>query len=183
MSSRAALLVAPILMASQRPAAPHGPLARDPGPGPSAPQPAFVYQRLKGVSDAEIFQFMGPGKQEKDPDLATENSSNLPEVFWRDEAKAVALSLLNANRSETHLAAFDVQIEEREPAQPPAETKLLLTYSSAPLHPLSLALLRPRLSRTILSRLRPFLEHVGFRIQSGPRSTGFRSPVCRALVF
>jgi hypothetical protein len=99
-----------------------------PPPGPTGP---YHYTTLKGASDAELFRFMARGKSEYERQAENKIRNRLPENFLTMDAKAAALALVEANRTEAHRRRYQIAIEDRDKAQPPPSCTIAFSNSSA----------------------------------------------------
>ncbi|MEO5714342.1 MAG: hypothetical protein ABIT37_12720 [Luteolibacter sp.] len=95
------------------------------------PQSPFVYQSLKGRSDAEIAAFMG-GRATPDS-FQPENAppARLPDGFWEMKAKDAALALVQLNQMPGHRSGFKLVVDDRDQIQPPKSGWFVHDYGSS----------------------------------------------------
>lgn len=91
-----------------------------PLPTPPAQSGPYKYVSLKGATDQELFDFMGYGKREPNPELDNMIRSQLPKGFWEMDAKAAALAFIEVNRKEEDRLKFQIALDDRDKTQPPA---------------------------------------------------------------
>ena len=107
--------------------------APEPAPAtPAAPRgEPYHYSSLKGATDAELFRFMARGKSEFDREYEAKIKNRLPDGFWTMDAKEAALALINANRTDAHRAHYQIAIDDRDKAEPPARCTITFSDSSS----------------------------------------------------
>lgn len=91
----------------------------------------YLYRSLKGASDAELFRFMGRGRDYFDRYHEKTVKNSLPDGFWTMDAKQATLGLINANRTDKHRAKYQVALDDRDKAEPPARCTITFSESSS----------------------------------------------------
>lgn len=98
---------------------------------PSSPAEPYRYTSLKSASDADLWRFMAHSQSESERDAENASRNRLPENFWTMDAKAAALALVEANRTEKHRAHYQIAIDDRDQAEPPPRCTITFSTASA----------------------------------------------------
>ena len=110
----------------------HGGAAKDvPTATPTSALDRYQYSSLKDVSDADLFRFMAHGKSEFEREYETKIHNQLPNDFWTMDSKSAAMALIDVNRTDGHRAAYQIAIDDRDMAEPPARCTIAFSESSA----------------------------------------------------
>jgi hypothetical protein len=91
----------------------------------------YHYSSLKGATDAELLRFMARGKSEFDREHEAKIKNRLPDDFWTMDARRAALALIKANRTAAHRAGYEIAIDDRDIAKPPARCTITFSDSSS----------------------------------------------------
>lgn len=94
------------------------------------PSRSYRYSSLKNASDAEVLRFMAKGKSEEDREGEKILRNHLPENFWSTDAKAAALALVETNQSQDHRVHYQLAIDDRDKALPPAVCTVAFSETS-----------------------------------------------------
>jgi len=79
----------------------------------------YQYESLRGLSDAEILEWMGEGKREPyDWEVEPNVPNHLPKSFWEMEPQAAAMAFVDANRTSEHRKKCRL-VFDRTQAKPP----------------------------------------------------------------
>lgn len=99
----------------------------------SRPPPANAYHAgtLAALSDSELLRYMGRGRSAWDFENEHRAQNRLPDGFWNNDAKAAALALAEANRSESHRNQYLLALDDRDGNAAPATCSIAFSYTSA----------------------------------------------------
>lgn len=99
-------------------------------PRPPPPR-AYEKQSRQSLSDAELFEFMGPGRDRFS--YAAEHAQRIeaPKDFWTLPPKKAALAMAEMNRSGPNAMRYQLAIDDRDGRQPPPKGRLLLRHQSS----------------------------------------------------
>jgi hypothetical protein len=91
----------------------------------------YAPKSLKGMTDEEIFTYMGRGKTLFDIKDEESPRTTIPEEFWNVPPKEAALLILEANRSQKHRSKYKVTIGSDKYAETPESYSMAFSFSAA----------------------------------------------------
>ncbi|HET6428902.1 MAG TPA: hypothetical protein VFJ30_10855, partial [Phycisphaerae bacterium] len=103
-----------------------------PGSVPVPRSEPYRYASLRELSNEQIVRYMGQGRMMWELEQQAIPKTTTPTGFWSDPAKAAALSLADANRTDRHRQRYRLGIDDRDGAAPPKACTI--AYSSLPRH-------------------------------------------------
>ena len=111
------------------------PLSEIEKPKPQLPPVAagdvYAYKSLKDASDAQLYEFMGDGKNAHTREYEAILKNHLPKGFWTQDPKSAAMALLKSHRSTEAAAEYQLAIDDRGDVHPPEECTVEFTNQSA----------------------------------------------------
>lgn len=91
----------------------------------------YVFKSLKGLTNEEIFTYMGRGKTWIDKENEESPRTTIPKEFWDLSPREAALLILEANRSKTHRSKYKISIASDKYGLPPENYSLAFSESAA----------------------------------------------------